>query len=291
VSAGARPAAVPLFAPVPRRQGFALHAGAAVARAYVRVVGVNRELSWMFSETVLPVIGTAAYIYMYRALGAAPAFEGFALLGGAMTSYWFAVLWGMAAQFYWDKEMGNLEFFLIAPSSRMSILVGMALGSMVPSTVRCLAILGTGMLLFGIRFEVSSWAGLAGTFLLTLTSLYAVGMLAASLFFAYGRSAWQAFGVLQEPVFLAAGFYFPVRKAVGLEAALVIGSVVPLAFGLDALRQLTSRLAPEDVLMPAGAEAAVLAALTAAFTVLAALALRHMENLAKREGRLTLKWQ
>lgn len=278
-----------VFAPTVRRRGLALQAGAAWARAYVRIVGVNRELSWVLSETILPIIGTAAYIY--RALEAPGAFQGFALLGGAMAAYWFAVLWGMVAQFYWEKEMGNLELYLIAPISRMAVLVGMAAGGMFTSTLRAASILATGMLLFGIRFEVASWPLLGLVFFLTLLALYGLGMLASSLFFVYGRGAWQAFGLFQEPVFLAAGFYFPVRRVAGVGVAVAVGTIVPLAFGLDAIRQLTSRMAPEDVLMPPAAEAAVLAVMAALALGLAARAMRHMENVAKREGRLTLKWQ
>ena len=77
----------------------------------------------------------------------------------------------------------------------------------------------------------------------------------------------------------------------GSGLAVAVGTFVPLAFGLDAIRQLTSRMAPEDVLMPPALEAAVLAAVAALSIGLAARAMRHMENVAKREGRLTLKWQ
>ena len=274
-----------------RRTGLALNAGAAWARAYVRIIGVNRELSWVLHETILPIIGTAAYVFIYRALRAPIEFQGFALLGGAMAAYWFAVLWGMTAQFYWEKEMGNLELYLIAPLSRMALLVGMAVGSMFTSTIRFLSILGTGMLFFGIRFEVASWPALVGVFLLTLTALYGLGMMSSSLFFVYGRGAWQLFGLLQEPIFLAAGFYFPVKSVVGARAAIVLGSLVPLAFGLDAIRQLTSRVRPEQALLPVSTEAAILAGLAVLFVGLASRALKHMENLAKREGKLTLKWQ
>jgi ABC-2 type transport system permease protein len=222
---------------------------------------------------------------------AAPEFQGFALLGGAMAAYWFAVLWGMIAQFYWEKEMGNLEIYLIAPTSRMAVLVGMAVGSMFTSTLRCVSILATGMLLFGVRFEVASWPALLGVFFLALASIYALGMAGSSLFFMYGRGAWQLFGALQEPVFLAAGFYFPVGRAIGRGAAIVAAAMVPLAFGLDAIRQLTSRVAPDERLLSVGWEAAILAGMAVAFFAGASKALAHMENVAKREGKLTLKWQ
>ncbi|HVY60944.1 MAG TPA: ABC transporter permease [Planctomycetota bacterium] len=273
-----------------RRRGLALNLHAIYARAYVRIVGVNRELSWVLYDTLLPMVSSVAYVFIYRALGAPPRFEAFAVLGMAMATYWFHVLWGMAAQFYWEKDMGNLELYLQAPMSRMSILAGMALGSMFSATVRFATILAAGVLLFGIRFDVPSWGALAGVFALTLVALDGLGMTAASLFFVYGRGVHQVMGLLQEPVFLAAGFFFPVRPFIG-RWALLVGSIVPLTFGLDAIRQCTLALAPGEALLSVGAEAAALAVMSAAFLATSHFALAHMETLAKRDGTLTLKWQ
>jgi ABC-2 type transport system permease protein len=229
-------------------------------------------------------------VYIYRALGAPPRFEAFALLGMAMATYWFAVLWGMAAQFYWEKEMGNLELYMQAPINRMSILAGMALGSMFTSTVRFFSIVAAGSLLLGVRYEISSWPGLIVCFVLTLIALYGLGMLAASLFFVYGRGAWQAFGLVQEPIFLASGFFFPIKPFLG-QWSLLVGSIVPLAFGLDAIRQCALAVPPEEAILSVPQEAAALAALSVVFIVGAHFALIHMERLAKRDGKLTLKWQ
>ena len=260
------------------------------ARAYVRIVGVNRELSWVLYDTLLPVMSAVSYVFIYRALGAPPRFEGFAILGMSMATYWYHVLWGMAAQFYWEKDMGNLELYLQAPMSRMAILAGMALGSMFSATIRFLMILAACSLFFGVRYAVTSWPALGLAFGLTITALYGLGMCAASLFFLYGRSAHQLFGLVQEPVFLAAGFFFPVRPFLG-RWVLLVGAVVPLAFGLDAIRQCALPTDPAEVILPVGEETAILAALSVLFITGSHFALGHMEEVAKREGKLTLKWQ
>jgi ABC-2 type transport system permease protein len=273
-----------------RRRGLALNLGAIYARAYVRIVGVNRELSWVLYDTLLPMVSSVAYVFIYRALGAPPRFEGFAILGMSMATYWFHVLWGMAAQFYWEKDMGNLELYLQAPMSRMSILAGMAVGSMFSATIRFATILSAGVLLFGVRFDVPSWGALAGVFVLTLVALYGLGMTAASLFFVYGRGVHQLMGGAQEPIFLAAGFFFPVRPFLGRWAYLV-GSAIPLTFGLDAIRQCTLAVAPGEALLPVSTEAAILAGMAVAFIGASRFALAHMETIAKRDGTLTLKWQ
>ncbi len=63
------------------------------ARAYPRMIGATRERSWLFFETLLPVLGVAGYVFIYRAIEAPPEYAGFAVLGGAMTAFWLNVLW------------------------------------------------------------------------------------------------------------------------------------------------------------------------------------------------------
>ena len=93
-------------------------------RAYPRAIGGLREPSWMFFDIVLPLLGIAAFIYYYRSLGAPEIFEGYVVIGGAMTAYWLNVLWSMATQFYWEKEKGKLELYMMAPMSKMSAVMG-----------------------------------------------------------------------------------------------------------------------------------------------------------------------
>jgi len=257
-------------------------------RAYVRVVGTNRELSWVFFETFLPILAVAAYVYIYRSLQAPEVFVGYAVLGGAISAYWLHVLWGMGSTFYFDKQSGQLELFFIAPISRMSILGGMALGGIVQTTVRAGGVLALGSLAFGVEYRTEALGLLLAAFLVTLVALYGLGMVFASLFLLHGREAWHLSNLLQEPVFLLSGFYFPV-KALGFWVA-ALASVVPLALGLDALRQLAFGDAGMGFL-PAGVEVAINAGLAVLYLVAASLALGYMERVAKREGRLTMRWQ
>lgn len=262
---------------------------AIVARSYVRIVGGNRELSWVFFEILLPLLNVSAYIFVYRALEAPLEYEGFVIVGGAMLAYWLNVLWAMASQFYWEKEMGNLELFLIAPISRVAILLGMAAGGLFMTSVRAAAILLAGIFVFGVDFEVQNGWLLAGTFVLTMAALYGMGMTLASLFMLLGRDGWKLSQVLQEPVYLAGGFYFPV-KYLGMAGALA-ASLVPLTLGMDAMRQLCFPQAASSALLPVTTELAILACMAVLFLWWATKALAYMERKGRETGRLTLKWQ
>jgi ABC-2 type transport system permease protein len=261
-----------------------------MGRAYPRVIGMQREKSWLFFDTLLPLLQVSAFVFIYRAIHAPPEFTGFVVLGGAMTAYWLNVLWSMAAQFYWEKETGNLELYIIAPTSLMAILLGMAIGGIVGTTVRALAVITVGVLIFHVQASIVSVPQFMGVFLLTLVALYGLGMLFSSLFLLYGRQAQHLSNLLQEPVFLVSGFYFPVR-ALGFVAALG-ASVVPVTLGLDAMRQLLfPTMMAQFRFLDVRIELGVLAALSIVFLWLARRALNYMEDLSRREGRLTVRGQ
>ena len=136
----------------------------------MRVVATFRELSWLPFEVGLPILSAAAYVFIYEALGAPAEYTGFVLLGGAMTAYWMNVLWNMASQFYWEKQSGLLETYFLAPASRVALLFGMAMGGIFMSSIRAVATLMAGSVLFGITYNVTSWPTAIFAFILTLSA-------------------------------------------------------------------------------------------------------------------------
>jgi ABC-2 type transport system permease protein len=95
--------------------------------------------------------------------------------------------------------------------------------------------------------------------------------------------------MLQEPVYLVSGFYFPVRS-LGVWGA-AAASVIPLTLGLDAMRQLLFIADPTLGFLAPWVECLILLALCPVFLWLAKVFLAKMERLARIEGRLTLRWQ
>jgi ABC-2 type transport system permease protein len=269
---------------VQRATGWRLYWRAVWARAYPRMVGASRERSWLFFETVLPVVGTSAYVFVYRAVQAPPEYIGFVVVGGAMTAFWLNVLWSMAAQLYWDKDAGNLELYVVCPAPLMAILLGMAAGGLVMAGTRAVAILAICSLLFNVTYQTGSLLLLLFTFSVTMLALYGMGMMFASIFLASGREAWHLSNLLQEPIYLASGFYFPV-KALGFWAA-TFASIIPLTLGLDAMRQLLFTGDPTLGFMSPNVELGALVVLALLFLLVARAALAKMEQIGRRDGRL-----
>jgi len=266
----------------------ALNLRATYARTYVRVVGSLREPLWIVSDALFPNLGMCAFVLLYRALGAPREFEALAVIGGILSTYWINVLWGMGAQLYWEKQQGQLQLYFAAPCSRMAILSGMAVGGVLMTTLRSVIGIAIGFGLFHIRLAAFHPATLLAVFAVTMVALYALGMTLASLFLLYGREAWHVANALQEPVYFLSGLYFPIR-ALGAMAAVAAG-LLPLTLGVDALRQVLLGASAHG-LLPVATESAILSAFAAVFLVLARLSLAYLEGLAKREGRLTQRWQ
>ena len=315
-----------------------LNLQAIVGRAYPRVVGANREPSWIFFEAILPLLGIAAYVFIYQALGdravaaimtpapGAPwgmcglqpcvdavqqsayvataranvnALIGSTVLGGAMVAFWLNVLWSMASQLYWEKEIGNLQLYMMAPMSRMSLLGGMALGGMFMTSVRAITTLVVGVVVFSVTLQLDpANAGLLlAVFFVTLTALYGMGMMLASLYLLWGREAFNLSALLEEPIFFTSGFYFPAggfaRAGALGRAVLTAATAIPATLGLDAMRQLIFPTAwgGQFWIFSPGLELEVLLILAAVFLVLARYTLAYLETLARREGRLTSRHQ
>ena len=265
--------------------GWRLFLKTIAARAYPRIIGQQREKSWMFFDVFLPMLGVAAYVFVYRAIGAPEEYVGFVVMGGAMTSFWMNVLWSMSSQLYWEKEQGNLALYIIAPNSMMAILLGMAVGGLFATALRAVAIIVVGSLMFNVTYSVVSFTQLLFVFLLAMTALYGMGMMSASLFLLLSREAWHISNLMQEPVYLVSGFYFPIKSFNFWVAA--AASFIPLTLGLDAMRQLVFPSGALLGFLTVKVEIAVLIGLCAVFLIGAKYLLDYMERLAIREGRLT----
>jgi ABC-2 type transport system permease protein len=258
-----------------------------LARAYPRVIALRRAPGWLALETLLPMLSVSAFAFVYRTMQAPAEYVGFVVLGGAMTAFWLNVLWSMGAQLYWDREAGNLELFIASPASLMAILAGMAVGGMAITMVRAAAIVLLGVLVFQVPLAPTSWWALLGIFLLTLVALYGLGMVFASVFLLWGRQALHVVSLLQEPVYLLSGLNFPV-KTLGTGVA-SIAALLPLTAGIDALRQILFP-AGSHGLMPVWLEVVLLAVLSGFFLALARWLLGRLEQRARREGRLSVRW-
>ncbi len=257
----------------------------AYARAWVRVKGSMRIRTWVLWEVVLPTIFMSSIIYAYYNLQAPRIFVGFVVIGTMMMNFWYNVLWGMGDVLYWDKETGKLEAYLITGRPISMLLLGMALGGMVTTGVRSLAILAIGVFIFGAEFDPSGLPLAIVIFLLTLGALYSMGLMFSSMHLIYGRKGIKINEVLGDPISFLSGQYYPISVFPTLLQA--IASLLPLTVGLDGVRRI--------ILLGEGLEGValhigLLAIMTLVLAYLGLKILNHMIEVGRRDGRLIMRW-
>lgn len=264
-----------------------LYIRAVIGRAYPRILGMNREPSWILFDVVLPLLSMASFVYLYKMLDAPRHFTGFVVLGAALLAFWLNVLWSMVTQLHWDKESGNLALYMITPAPTIAILLGLALGSVYTATLRAIAIVAVGILLFGVNYRLDNLPLTAGIFVATLAALCALGVLLSAPLMLGGRAAWHLISLLQEPIYLVSGLYSPMKSfGVWITA---LASIVPLTLGVDAMRQLLFEADLAFGFLPPVVELVLLAVLAGAFSFLACRALQVAEEMSRKGGKLTLR--
>ena len=257
------------------------------ARTVVRVYSLFGEPLWVIVDVGFPILSSMALALLYQSTGLQD-YTGFAILGGVMISFWGNVLWSMAAQFNWDKQEGLFEIYLTSPAPLSAILIGMSVGGIVGTAPSAIAVAVVGTLLFHPTIDAASWVAVSLTFILTLASLYALGMLLSSLYLAYGRAAESLNNALQEPVSMLSGVYFP---SIGQFspfpfAVQAAASLIPLTLGMDSLRRTLFYNEGFSAVWP---ELAALAIMSAVLLWASSAALKFLENKGRRDGTITVR--
>ncbi len=149
----------------------------------------------------------------------------------------------------WDRQFGFLKETLVAPVSRLNIIIGRTLGGATVATIQGL-----------IVFVLSIVMGFRPTSLHYLPLIIIVMILISLLFTALGTAIastledMQGFQLIMNflvmPLFFFSGALFPLE---GLPVALgVVTKINPLTYGIDVLRGLLVNLNHFPIMMDIG---------------------------------------
>ena len=135
----------------------------------------------------------------------------------------------------WDRQFGFLKETLVAPVSRLEIMIGRTLGGATIAFFQGVIIFGLTLL---IGFRPQNWWGVPGAF--GLIFLTAVLFTALGTAIASNLEDFQGFQLIMNflvmPLFFLSGALFPVNLAP--DFLQVIVRINPLAYGVDGLRDL-----------------------------------------------------
>jgi len=161
----------------------------------------------------------------------------------------------------WDKQFGFLQEVLVAPVSRLSIVLGRTLGGATTALVQGFIILGIAV---GLGVKVTARGLLLGVILMVLIAFTAVGF---GLIVASGMEDFHGFQLIMNllvfPLFFTSSAVFPLE---GLPEWLkTVAYLNPLTYGVDGLRW--SLIGFSSIPIPL--DVAVLACVSAVMMILA----------------------
>lgn len=156
----------------------------------------------------------------------------FVLLGTVLSNFILTVFWGMGYALKQDMDAGVLESNWLTPVSRLLILVGRTLTSLLTTAITSLVMLAVAGALFGFKPTGNTLAAFL-TAVPMLIGLYGFGFAFAGVVLLMR----EANTLIDVSSFLVQGFSgtsFPVQS---LPSWLVpIALALPLTYGLDAVR-------------------------------------------------------
>ncbi len=169
-----------------------------------------------------------------------------------------------------DRQFGFLKETLVAPISRISIVVGKALGGATTAIVQGAIILGIAMLL-GAQIQLVNVALLLGFMMLVSVMFVSLGIAIASVMEdMHGFQLIMNF--LMMPLFFLSGALFPLESAP--QFLRTISMLDPLTYGVSGLRFLL--LGTSDI--PFAVSLGVIGAFTTAFIIIAAFLFNRIEG-------------
>ncbi len=133
----------------------------------------------------------------------------------------------------WDKEFGFLKEIMVAPVSRVSIVLGRLVGGITTSLVQGISLLGVSFLL-GLKINSIVSLPLAIVFMALISSSF----LGLGLIFASKMKDMQGFNIVFNfvifPLFFLSGALYPIENfPVWVR---YISYIDPLTYGVDGLR-------------------------------------------------------
>jgi ABC-2 type transport system permease protein len=144
-----------------------------------------------------------------------------------------AVIVGLATAIAREKESGTLDGLLVAPVSRLSIVLGKTLSQTVRGLLQGVVVLILAVLLFGVSVQGSIWL-IVLLLLLAVFSFIGLGVLVSAIA-SQQETAIALMMTLYFPMLFLSGAFFPLQQMPPLMQN--IARLLPLTYAVQALRK------------------------------------------------------
>jgi ABC-2 type transport system permease protein len=178
-----------------------------------------------------------------------------------------------AVSIIWDRQFGFFKEILVAPISRLSIVIGKVAGSATIALINAL-ILFAVLVLFGV-INIGALGIVNFLVAVAFMALIAAAFVAMGLIIVSKMDSFEGFQLISNflvtPMFFLSGAFFPLTTAPGWMKALAY--MDPLYYGVDGLRGLLIGVSEMGV----GTDLLILFAATVVLLVAAAIMFRKIK--------------
>ncbi len=144
-----------------------------------------------------------------------------------------AVMIGLATSISREKELGTLDGILVAPISRLCIILGKALSQTTRGLLQGSIVLLLSIFLFGVKIY-GSIPLVALLLFLGVFSFIGLGILISAIA-AEQETAMMIMMTLTFPMIFLSGVFFPIEQMPGFMQ--IISKILPLTYTIEALRK------------------------------------------------------
>jgi ABC-2 type transport system permease protein len=207
--------------------------------------------------------------------------SGFLLIGIFGLITWTSTVWASGYAIMYERHEGTSGALFLSPASRAAVVAGYGLGSFLwflPS-VAAVTLLGV---VTGARLDVADPLALVASAAALLASSLAVGFALSGLF-VLSRQGNLVANVVQQPIYLLAGFILPLAALPG--PLRLLSDALPASHAVAALR--SSALAGAN-LGAVGEQVLLALGVSLLYWLGGLFFLGRVERVAKRTGRLDL---
>ncbi|MGQ4891881.1 MAG: ABC transporter permease [Candidatus Njordarchaeia archaeon] len=194
----------------------------------------SRYPSWLLVSLISPFLWITLFILFGQAFSVGTDFVGFITIGMLGLDMASQTLWGFGLGLRREQMRGTLLSLYASPSSRIAILLGMALEGILEIIIDAVIIFSYAFLFFNFNIFIADPLAVILVLSLTFFSLLGFGLIFAAVTMIV-KEPNALINVIQPILYIFAGVFFPTK--VLPPAGQLISKAIPLTYALDAMRK------------------------------------------------------
>jgi len=243
---------------------------------------VRRYWGWEIAFLIFNITSSLSVMYIGKAQGTDT--QNLILYLGIGTVVWAylrAVFSNISEMIVWERWEGTIEYTMMAPISRLTHMLGVALFSIVYGILRTALLLVALSLFFDINLSGANVGGALLIILIGSLSFVGVGIMAAVLPLLFTERGEEMTFIISSLLLVVSGVYYPVSVLPSwMQAA---ARISPATYVLEGMRATILDGKPTDQLWHYLIPMAIIGALT---IPLGMAVFNAVERYAKQTGRL-----